>query len=143
PTPTPTPTPTPSDSLVATVPGYFGDLIAGQDGWIGFTLANNSNSASPTLSATIVLPPGITLRSAIPGFDGEQSRWTCTATDTGAVCTYTALPPRRSTTLTLQVFAALDSVGQGPVQTTIVGKGLDPIVVPDKRTVLQPRGLGG
>jgi hypothetical protein len=89
-----------------------------------------------------VLPQGISLRSGIAGFDGGQAQWTCTATDTGAVCTYTALPPRVSTTLTLRVFAAPDSAGQGPVQITIVGKGLDPIVVPDKRTVLQPRGHG-
>ncbi len=125
------------------MPGTFGDLIAGQDGWIGFTLANNANSASPTLSATIVLPTGIALRSGLSGFDGGQAQWTCTATDTGAVCTYTALPPRVATTLTLRVFAALDSAGQGPVKITIVGKGLDPIVVPDNRAVLPPRGHGG
>jgi hypothetical protein len=110
--------------------------VQGETGTVGFTLTNTGSSATPTLTATITLPNGVSLVSTVKGIDTGGSGWSCKPTDAGAVCTYPALTPGASTTLALQVLVAPEApVGSGPVAITIEGKQVDPVTVPDNRTV--------
>jgi hypothetical protein len=88
----------------------------------------------------------------IPGLDGGPSKWTCTATTGGTtgtqvVCTYPALPPLASTTLALPVLVSAappDVPPDTPLLTiTVVGKNVDPVVIPDPRAVKAPPDAGG
>ncbi|GAA0933984.1 hypothetical protein GCM10009560_40680 [Nonomuraea longicatena] len=110
PVPKPTPTPQGKARLSASIDA-LGALVRDHPGIVGLRLRNTGKGPSEELSATVALPPGVTLLSgarrgsalALVKPVGSVDGWSCRAQSGGATCVRRPLAARASTAVFLRV----------------------------------------
>jgi hypothetical protein len=128
----------------------LGDLVQGRPGIVGFGVSNTGDGASATISADVVLPPGVTfigLESSGTLFEtghfqsgrlllaSAADAWQCTGTDTGALCNGPALAAGVATSAYLDVQADPGSQGDVASSVTVTSGDLTPVTVSGDRGV--------
>jgi len=98
------------------------------------------------VSATVTLPPGVSYvgidsggsiaAAAAGAHPVRSSEWICEARGSTVDCDRPSLPGGRTTTLLLDVDAAVGSAGDVPVRVTVSARGLDPVTVTSEHGVL-------
>jgi Protein of unknown function (DUF3344) len=115
----------------------LGDLVAGQDSVIGFTVSASGDGPATNVTATVALPPGVTLTgtevrsgagfglgAAVMEPVVVSGAWSCLGVAQTVTCTDPAFGAGGSSTVYLGVSAAPDSAGTTPVSVTVDGDGL-------------------
>jgi len=107
---------------------------------VGFTLSASGSDPATGLTASVVLPPGVSLTgTAVRSGSGYgvgavlaepfvvSGEWICTGTTGTVTCTGPDLAPGDSSSVYLAVRAAAGSAGTTPVSVTVSGTGLTPV----------------
>ena len=152
PQPTPTPPPVPRDLLALRLEP-LGDLVAGREGVIGFSVDAPADEPLTGVTAQLSLPNGVSLVGTVvrPGSGmglaalrvapyAVSEGWFCAGTTVSVTCTGPDVPAGGEASLFLKVFAGAGSAGTTPISVTVSATGAKPVTVTGSRGV-QSTGL--